>query len=314
MRTALVTGVLGQDGSYLAELLRDKGYRVIGLDLAVPTAPFEGVEHLALDVCDAAAVRELISANQPAEIYHLAGQTSVARSFSAPVETFRGMTEGTLNILEATRTLQPSARVFVAGSGEAFGDTGGRPADEQTALRPLSPYAASKAAVAHLVATYRASFGLFACVAFFYNHESPRRPEHFVTRKIVRAACRIARGLERHLELGDTSVVRDWGWAPEYVAAAWQMLARDEAEDFVIATGESVALSDFVLRVFERLDLEAARYVVTNPALKRAAEIPVMRADPARALARLGWKASVHVDEVAARLVSAELERLDQGL
>lgn len=311
MPTALITGVLGQDGSYLAELLVEKGYRVIGLDLAEHGAGLKGVEHVVGSMLDASALTELVASTRPDEIYHLAGQTSVGRSFAEPVETFRSVAQGTLTLLEAARTAAHLPRVLLAGSGEAFGDTGGAPADETCAFRPVSPYGAAKAAASHLAATYRASYGLFACVAYLYNHESPRRPERFVTRKIVRGACRIARGLERTLELGDTSVVRDWGWAPEYVKAAWQMLARDTPEDFVIATGQSIALEDFVKKTFARLGLDPAQHVVRSASLLRAAEIPVMRANPARATTGLGWRATVHVDEVIERLVRAELELID---
>ncbi|HWP07263.1 MAG TPA: GDP-mannose 4,6-dehydratase [Polyangiaceae bacterium] len=309
--TALVTGVLGQDGSYLAELLTAKGYRVVGLDVAEPGAGLPGVEHVVASMVDAPAIMELVASTRPDEIYHLAGQSSVGRSFAEPVDTFRSVAQGTLNLLEAARTAARLPRILLAGSGEVFGDTGGEPATETRAFRPLSPYGAAKAAASHLAATYRAAYGLFACVAYFYNHESPRRPERFVTRKIVRGACRIARGLDSTLELGDTSVVRDWGWAPEYVEAAWQMLARETPEDFVIATGTSISLDDFVTKTFTRLGLDRTAHVVKSAALLRAAEIPIMRADPARAAARLGWRATVHVDELIERLVDAEQRALD---
>ncbi|HEV8549228.1 MAG TPA: GDP-mannose 4,6-dehydratase, partial [Polyangiaceae bacterium] len=207
--------------------------------------------------------------------------------------------------------LEPQPRVLVAGSAEVFGDTGGRPISEELPFRPATPYGAGKAAASHLTAAYRASFGLFACVAHFFNHESPRRPERFVTRKIVRAACRIARGLESELTLGDTSVVRDWGWAPEYMEAARRMLLAPEASDFVIATGESHSLAEFVGRVFESVKLEPARYVKRSEALARPGEIPAMRADPSRAVERLGWRATTGFDELAKRLVEAELAALD---
>jgi GDPmannose 4,6-dehydratase len=311
MPTALITGILGQDGSYLAELLGEKGYRVIGLDLAAPRAALPGVEHVVLDMLDARAVAELVARARPDEIYHLAGQTSVGRSFAEPVETFQSIAHGTLSVLEAARSAPHQPRVLLAGSGEVFGDTQGAAANETRAFRPLSPYGAAKAAASHLAQTYRAAYGLFVCVAYFYNHESPRRPERFVTRKIVRGACRIARGLESALELGDTSVVRDWGWAPEYVRAAWQMLAQDAPDDFVIASGVSISLDDFVKRTFARLGLDAGKHVVRSPALLRSAEIPAMRADPSHAAARLGWRATVAIDELIQRLVQAELAALD---
>jgi GDPmannose 4,6-dehydratase len=312
MRTALITGVLGQDGSLLAELLRDKGYRVTGLEHVAPPNPPRDLELTVADVRDASAVRDAVLRIAPNEIYHLAGQSSVGYSFAEPAETFHSVAGGTLNVLEAARALPLPPRVFVASSGEIFGDTQGEPANELTALRPASPYGAAKSAATHLAATYRASFDLFVCSAFFYNHESPRRPERFVTRKVVRGACRIARGLEQELTLGDTSVVRDWGWAPEYVDAAWRMLAQSTPEDFVIATGHSCSLDDFVTRAFACVGLDARDHVKKSDVLLRRAEIPVMRADPSRAAAALGWRATLRVEEVVQRLVDAEQETLDR--
>jgi len=311
MRTALITGVLGQDGSFLAELLLAKGYRVAGLELAVPARPPEGVELFTCNVADRAGVEAIVSAVRPDEIYHLAGQTSVGRSLEAPLETFESTTMGTINVLEAARRSMPTARILVASSGEIFGDTGGSPANERTAFRPTSPYGAAKAAAAHAAVSYRRSFGTFVCLAHFYNHESPRRPERFVTRKVVRGACLIARGLAQDLELGDTSVVRDWGWAPEYVEAAWRMLELDTPDDFVIATGQSCSLEHFVACAFRHVGLTPEPYVRRAKALLRASEIPAMLAEPARAAERLDWRATVHVDELVGKLVAAELATLD---
>lgn len=311
MRSALITGLLGQDGSFLAELLQEKGYRVAGLELFAPPSPPAGVELFVGDVCDRRGLEAIVEATKPCQIYHLAGRTSVGQSFVEPAESFHSIALGTLNVLEVARTSPSKPRVLVACSGEIFGDTGGTRVDETAAIRPASPYGAAKSAAAHLTSTYRASFGLFACQAFFYNHESPRRPEHFVTRKIVRAACRIARGSKEKLELGDTSVVRDWGWAPEYVDAAVRMLALDTPEDFVIATGESCSLEHFAQRAFACLGLDAHDHVVRNPGLLRPSEIPVMRADPSRAAERLDWRAKVRGDELVQRLVDAEMRLLD---
>jgi GDPmannose 4,6-dehydratase len=312
MRTALITGVLGQDGSILSELLRAKGYRVVGLELSAPAIPPPDLELIVADVRDAAAVRAAVARVEPHEIYHLAGQSSVGYSFAEPAETFHSVAGGTLNVLEAARSLAHPPRVLVASSGEIFGDTGGAPANELTPFRPASPYGAAKAAAAHLTATYRASYDLFACAAFFYNHESPRRPERFVTRKVVRGACRIARGLEQELSLGDTSVVRDWGWAPEYMEAAFRMLSLEAPRDFVIATGRSCSLDDFVARAFACVGLDAKQHVKKSEGLLRRAEIPAMLADPARAASELGFRASVLVEEVIERLVAAEQLTLDR--
>jgi GDPmannose 4,6-dehydratase len=316
MKTALITGITGQDGTYLAELLAGKGYRVIGVSRSA-RAHATALPKDALvdaDVAHREALERVILETRPDEIYHLAAQSSVGASFERPLETFESIATGTLNVLEATRRADWKPRLLVASSGEVFGDTGGTPTTETTALRPLNPYSAAKAAATHLVTSYRASFGVFASVAYFYNHESPRRPAHFVTKKIVRTACRIARGLDSSLELGDISVIRDWGWAPEYTEAAWRILSLDAPEDFVIASGESIALEEFIEVAFRRVGLRASDHVVTTRALFRSVDIPVMRADPSRAAERLGWRAKVRGAEVAEHLVDAELAALDAEL
>ena len=309
MGVALVTGVTGQDGSYLAEQLASRGERVVGVARRIPAQPAQpGVELVQGDVLDEAFVTRIVGETQPAEIYHLAGQTSVGASFGDPAGTFRSIGLGTLHVLDAVRRAAPAARVLVASSGEVLGNLGDGAADEETPFRPLSPYGAAKAAASALARSYRAAYGLHVSVAYFYNHESPLRAPTFVTKKIVKAACRIAGGSTERLELGDTSVVRDWGWAPEYVEAATRILAHDTPDDFVIATGESFSLTRFVESVFAVLGLNAAEHVSRNPALLRAAEIPVMRGDPRRARERLGWEATVRGEEVARRLVEAELQ------
>jgi GDPmannose 4,6-dehydratase len=311
MTTALVTGVTGQDGTYLAELLAGEGRRVVGIARSAPA--FATPAELVLgDIENAELVARVVAETRPSEIYHLAGQTSVGASFADPAGTVRSIALGTLNVLEAARTASVRPKVLVASSGEVFGDLGAEAARETTPFHPLSPYAGAKAAATELTLSYRSAYGLFACVAYFYNHESPRRSPRFVTKKLVRGACRIARRLDQRLELGDTSVVRDWGFAPEYVEAARRMLALDAPEDFVIATGESCSLADFVDTVFSSLGLSAKDHVTTDRALLRPAEIPAMRADPSRARERLGWRATVRMPDVARRLVEAELRELDR--
>ena len=313
MKTALITGVTGQDGRYLAELLSGKGYRIVGVSRsadATRAAP-PNTEYRALDVSNLEAFSQLVAETKPREIYHFAAQSSVGVSFARPVETFHSIALTTLAVLEAARRADFGPRVLIAASGEVFGDTGGTAVTERSALRPLNPYSAAKAAACELAVSYRASYGLYASVLFFYNHESPLRGEQFVTKKIVRAACRIARGLERHVELGDTSVVRDWGWAEEYVAAAVRTLELDRPEDFVIATGESISLDEFIDAAFGRVGLRAADHVVSNRSLIRSVDIPVMRADPSKAEAMLGWRATVRGRGVAELLVNAELAQMD---
>lgn len=306
MALALVTGVTGQDGSYLGELLAQDGLRVVGVARSLPKTERAGIEIRPGNVEDPAFVAALFRETRPTHVYHFAGESSVGASFANPRGSFQSIALGTLAVLEAARTLDPAPRVFVASSGEVFGGLA-HPANEDSPFDPRSPYAAAKCAATSLVKTYRQAFGLFACAAYFYNHESPRRPTRFVTQKIVRGACRISRGLEERLELGDTSVVRDWGWAPEYVEAARRMLERETPEDFVIATGQSIALADFVDCVFGTLGLDAKRFVTAKPELFRPAEIPAMRADPTRAAERLDWRATVNAREVARRMVEAEL-------
>ncbi len=310
MPIALITGIHGQDGSFLAPLLLEHGYRVVGIDLQQRPAA-AGVEVLQCDVTDRKSVTEVVATVKPDEVYHFAGQSSVGRSFAEPEPTFLSTAVSTLNLLEAVRRERPEARVFVAASGEVFGDTGGARANESTPLHAASPYAAAKSSAVLLTQSYRVSYGLFCCVAFFYNHESPRRPETFVTRKIVRAACRISRGLADHVELGDTSVIRDWGWAPEYVDAAFRMLQASAPEDLVIATGESCSLDHFLERAFASLGLDHRVHVVKTAAHVRNAEIHAMYADPTRAAERLGWRATTRVNAVIERLIEAEQRTLD---
>jgi GDPmannose 4,6-dehydratase len=311
MPTALITGILGQDGSYLRELLLERGYRVVGVDHTAPATPIPGVELVLGDVSDPACVARIFAEARPDEVYHFAGQSSVGRSFTDPVLTFSSIATSTLNVLEAARAQPVKPRVLVAGSGEVFGDTNGVRATETTLPRPVSPYGAAKASALHLTSVYRAAFGLHACTAIFYNHESPRRPPQFVTQKIVRAACEIARGQAERLELGDTSVIRDFGWAPDYADAAIRMLGQEAPRDLVIATGESHSLDEFVERVFATVGLSAREHVVHHPSLKRAAEIPAMLADASAAAAAIGWRAAVRFEELVTRLVSAERARLE---
>jgi GDPmannose 4,6-dehydratase len=224
------------------------------------------------------------------------------------VETFEGIASGTLALLESIRHVDPAIRLFVAGSGEAFGDTHGIAASEDTAFSPRSPYATAKVAAANLVANYREAFGLHASTGFLFNHESPRRPERFVTRKVTAAAARIARGSTERLRLGNLDVERDWGWAAEYVEAMHAMLQQDAPSDYVIATGETCSLADFVAAAFAAVGLDWRDHVEFDPALAPPTDVAVKRADPSRAAMRLGWRARTRGLAVARRMVEAELE------
>ena len=312
--TALICCISGQDGAYLAQQLLSKGYRVIGTARDAQMSRFDNLDRLgirnqvqvvSMAINDFRSVLQVLSRHQPAEVYNLAGQSSVGLSFEQPVETLESISIGTLNLLESIRFLDTGIRLYNASSGECFGDTGNTPANEKTPFRPRSPYAVAKAAAFWQVANYREAYGLFACSGILFNHESPLRPERFVTQKVVRAARRIAGGSGERLHLGNLDIQRDWGWAPEYVEAMWRMLQQGEPMDFVIATGETRALRDFVAESFAALDLDWKEHVLTDPTLMRPTDIRISRADPSLALAQLGWQAETHMAEVVRRMVEA---------
>ena len=317
MKTALICGVSGQDGAYLAKLLLDKGYRVIGTSRDAQVASFGNLARLGIQnkvVCESMVLTDFRSTLQtlakaePDEIYNLAGQTSVGLSFQQPVEAFESIGVGTLNLLESIRFLNKSIKLYNAGSSECFGDTGRQPADEKTPFHPRSPYAVAKATAYWAGVNYRDAYGLFVSNGILFNHESPLRPSRFVTRKIIAAACRIKAGKQQTLELGDIAVYRDWGWAPEYVDALWRMLQLPEADDFVIATGESYSLQDFVAAAFAELGLDWRTHVKFDPSLRRPSEIMHSTGNPAKALRILGWKAETAMPEVVRKLVKAGLD------
>jgi GDPmannose 4,6-dehydratase len=315
-KKALICGVSGQDGAYLAQLLLGKGYHVFGASRDAQVASFSNLiqlgirDQIALDsvsLSDFRSVLQALMKIQPDEVYNLAGQSSVGLSFQQPVETLESIAQGTLNLLEAIRFTARPVRLYNAGSSECFGDTD-LPADENTPYRPRSPYAVAKAAAFWEVANYREAYGLYACSGMLFNHESPLRPERFVTRKIVASACRVAAGTQGQLELGNISIQRDWGWAPEYVEAMWLMLQQDKPQDYVIATGESHSLEEFIETAFSCLGLDWEKYVVLDPALLRPADITVGRADPTRAREHLGWQARHRMRDVVRMMVEAEKE------
>ena len=306
-RRALVCGIGGQDGAYLAALLLAKGYEVIGTSRDANAVNLDGlralgiaerVTVLSMVPSDFRTVLRTITRSEPDEIYNLAGQTSVGMSFEQPVEAIESISIGTLNLLEAMRFVGRPIRFYNAGSSECFGDTGTAVAGEATPFRPRSPYAVAKVCAQNLVSNYREAYKLFACTGILFNHESPLRPTHFVTQKIVRSAARIAAGSGERLRLGNIDIHRDWGWAPEYVEAMWLMLQQDEPDDFVIATGRTVSLAHFVQQTFAFFDLDWQQHVTTDPALLRPSDIRYGAADPALALQRLGWAARTDVDDV----------------
>lgn len=316
-RTALICGISGQDGAYLARLLLQKGYRVIGTSRDAQMSSFHNlvrlgmrdkIETASMALSDFRSVLQVLARYQPDEVYNLAGQSSVGLSFEQPVETLESISIGTLNLLEGIRFLNRDIRLYNAGSSECFGDTGDSPANEQTPFRPRSPYAVAKAAAHWEVANYREAYGLFACSGILFNHESPLRPERFVTQKIARAASRIANGSKERLTLGRLDIQRDWGWAPEYVEAMWQMLQQPQPEDYVIATGETHTLQDFVATAFAAVDLDWRDHVDTDPALMRPTDLSISRADPSFAKAKLGWQAQIRMAGVVKNMVEAAHE------
>ena len=312
-KKALITGISGQDGAYLAQLLLDKGYQVFGTSRNAGANRFANLVHLGikervalktLDVQDFQAVKHHLASGAYDEIYHLASESSVGQSFSHPREVILGTQSATVNILESARELGLNARFFFAGSSECFGNTGTEMADENTPFHPRSPYAVAKAAAYWEVANYRETYGIYACTGILFNHESPLRPERFVTKKIVAAACRIAGGSNEKLHLGNIGVIRDWGWAPEYVEAMWRMLQQQAAEDFVIATGESHSLKEYLSLVFESLGLDWHEHVITDATIMRQSELLEGHSNPSRANKTLGWRASKRLDEIVKILVN----------
>jgi GDPmannose 4,6-dehydratase len=316
-RRALICGVGGQDGSYLAQLLIEKGYEVTGTSRDVNAQRFSGlaslnligkVKLLSMAPNDFRSVLQTISVCEPDEIYNLAGQSSVGLSFEQPVETIESVALGTLNILEAIRFIGGRVKFYSAGSSECFGDTGTTPANEDTPFRPRSPYAVAKACAHNLVMNYREAYGMHASTGILFNHESPLRPERFVTQKIIRGAARIARGELDILTIGNLEIHRDWGWAPEYVDAMWRMLQQDSPNDYVIATGRTASLEEFVALVFGHFGLNWRNHVRRDTTLLRPSDIRFGAADPRLAHARLGWQATVGLEQIIARMCEAVSE------
>jgi GDPmannose 4,6-dehydratase len=309
---ALIAGITGQDGAYLARLLLGKGYTVIGASRDASIARFHNLESLgireqvmmeSMAMNDFRSVIQVLRKVLPDEIYNLAGQSSVSLSFEQPVETQESISIGTLNLLEAVRFLDYPVRLYNAGSSECFGNTDA-PADENTPFRPRSPYAVAKATAFWQVANYREAYGIHACSGILFNHESPLRPERFVTQKIVTAACRIANGSQEKLHLGDISIYRDWGWAPEYVEAMWLMLQQERPDDYVIATGESRPLTEFIDHTFSCLHLDWREHVQTETALRRPSDILMSRANPSKAMIDLGWRAQSKMNDVVRMMIA----------
>ncbi len=321
MKKAFITGITGQDGSYLAEFLLERGYAVHGLIRRSSTFNTDRIDHLYRDFHDPEArvylhygdlsvsgqLTDLLHDIQPDEIYHLGAQSHVRVSFDMPEYTGDVTGLGTLRLLEAIRRTGVKARFYQASSSEMFG-AAPPPQSELTPFQPQSPYAAAKVYAYYVVRNYRDAYGLFACNGILFNHESPRRGETFVTRKITRAATRIKLGLQDRLYLGNLDAKRDWGFAGDYVEAMWLILQQDRPDDFVIATGETHSVREFTERVFQKLDLDYQQYVVIDPKYFRPTEVDVLLGDAAKARRVLGWKPRVGFDQLIDMMIAADME------
>ena len=317
MKTAFITGVTGQDGSYLAELLLLKSYRVIAMKRRTSIISTDRINHLMENenfhmvygnLNDSGCLHRLLIEHQPDEIYNLAAQSHVRVSFETPEETTEFVAMGTLRLLEAFRNTCPKARFYQASSSEMFGDNPENPQNETTRLTPASPYACAKTYAHNLCRNYRESYGLHISSGILFNHESPRRGETFVTRKITLAAARIKLGLQGKLYLGNLDAKRDWGFAGDYVEAMWLMLQQDTPDDFVVATGETHSVKEFLHAVFEHAGLDVNEYVEISERLFRPHEVPLLLGDPSKAERIMGWKPKVKFKELAKMMFEADLE------
>jgi GDPmannose 4,6-dehydratase len=316
-RTALVTGITGQDGSYLAELLLEKGYRVVGMTRRSSTATNERAAHLMDriemvqgDLLDQASLVEALRFTQPTDVYNLAAQSFVPTSWNQPVLTGEFTALGVTRMLEAVRQVDRGIRFYQASSSEMFGKVREVPQNELTPFHPRSPYGVAKAYGHFLTVNYRESYGMFAVSGILFNHESPRRGLEFVSRKVTDAAARIAAGLTDSLAMGNLDAERDWGYAGDYVEAMWLMLQRAEPADYVVATGVTHSVRELCRIAFERVGLDYEKHVVIDPALYRPAEVDHLRGDPSRARTELGWEPRVSFRELIEMMVDADVARI----
>jgi GDPmannose 4,6-dehydratase len=316
-KTALITGITGQDGSYLAELLLDQGYRVCGVVRRSSTENFSRIEHLRgqvelfqADLLDQTSLAAVLREVSPDEVYNLAAMSFVPTSWQQPVLTAEFTALGVTRVLDALRQECPKARFYQASSSEMFGKVRETPQREETPFHPRSPYGVAKVYGHYLTVNYRESYGLFACSGILFNHESPRRGLEFVTRKITDAVARIKLGLANELRLGNLDAKRDWGFAGDYVRAMWLMLQQQEADDYVIGTGETHSVEEFVSIAFGHVGLDWRKYVIQDPRFYRPAEVDLLLADPSKAQARLGWRLEVSFERLVRMMVDADMEAL----
>ena len=315
-----ISGVTGQDGSFLAEKMLEEGNKVVGIvrRSASEDKKYYNIEHLLGnpnlilengDLTDSASIWRIVGQYKPHEFYNLAAQSHVGASFTSPESTMEINATGVLNCLEAIRVLSPETKFYQASTSEMFGDNMNVPQNEETVFSPNSPYACAKMAAHNLVVNYRKAYGLFACSGILFNHESERRGEQFVTRKITKAAARIKLGLQNELSLGNLEARRDWGYAPEYVDGMISMMRHDTPGDYVLATGETHSIKEFIMFVSEVAGFDLMKYVVINDQYKRPSEVPLLLGDPTKAKNILGWQPKTNVKELARIMYNADLEK-----
>ena len=318
MKTALITGITGQDGSYLCDLLLSKGYRVIGIKRRTSVISTSRIDKNFSDpnliihygsLHEASWMYRLLSEYKPDEIYNLAAQSHVKVSFECPQETVDIVANGTLRLLEAMRQTCPKSKFYQASSSEMFGDNPENPQNESTVLMPASPYACAKVFSHNLIRNYRKSYGMFCCSGILFNHESPRRGETFVTRKITTAAARIKLGLQDKLYLGNLDAKRDWGHAKDYVMAMWLMLQQDSPEDYVIATGKTHSVREFLELTFRHALLDVEKYVEIDSRLFRPHEVPLLLGDSSKAQKNLGWKPYYDLPKLVTEMYSSDFQQ-----
>ncbi len=320
-KVALVTGITGQDGSYLAELLISKGYMVVGTVRATISSDDERFKNLSAvidsknliiescDLCDYGAMDRIIRKYKPKEVYNLAAQSDVGESFKTPLATCSMNMLGVVNLLEVVRNSDPDIRMYQASTSEMFGDNTTTPQNEDTLFSPVSPYGVAKLAAHYMVRSYRSSYNMFAASGILFNHESPRRGENFVTRKITKAAARIKLGKQDKLELGNLDAFRDWGFAGDYVKAMWLILQQDVPDDFVIASGETHSVRELLELVFRHADLSIVEHVNTTSDLYRPTEVPKLWGDPSKAEEQLGWKRDMGFEDLIIHMYEEDLVR-----
>lgn len=323
MKTALITGITGQDGSYLAELLLSKGYRVIGFKRRTSRINTENIDHLFDNpnlklvfgaANDVSSIYKILMQEKPDEIYNLQAQSHVRVSFDVPEETADTVAMGTLRLLEAVRTACPDARFYQASSSEMYGDNVQVPQNEETRMTPASPYACAKLFSHNLIRNYRIGYGMHASSGILFNHESPRRGETFVTRKITLAAARIKLGLQSKIALGNLQAKRDWGYAKDYVEAMWLMLQQENPDDYVIATGDTHTVEEFLVEVFSLAGLDIDKHLVIDERLMRPHEVPLLLGDPSKAKRIIGWEPKTSFKELAKLMYESDLQMIKNEL